>query len=577
MIHRRKKMRNGKILKVLALIMCALMLMTSLAACSRKDTESQGEIKKEDTKKETEDGNTADAEAEEPEEVDPFGKMEEPITVKVVRSQDDTLKFEPGNPDKDSLEVNTYTREYDEQLNVTLEYLWTAPNDQYANKWNLAIASGDLPHMAMVPLDVFAMLAEADMLADMTDLFETYASPLYKEAAYADDGLAMKFSTIDGRLMGLPITGAQADNQPMLFIRKDWLDNLGLEAPKTMDEFYEVAKAFRENDPDQNGEKDTWGWAASDYMNPVTCDMGGFFNGFNAYNDIWIEKDGELVWSTIQPEAKDALVMLNKMYEEDIIAPDFAVKSPWDVAEGIVSEEIGMVYGIFWTPMHKIGTNLENNPEAEWIVVPIPSVSDVPTPQASAAVLATLVVLKDFEHPEAAVKLMNLDLELMTNGDPKVYGTDEDNINIFLYRLASQMYMPWKNLNAQRLIEEANKTGDFSKLNAENMRTVDDMQKAEDGDRSKLPTELVFGENGSFSVVDDYLASGGVVNNQYLYINTETMTEVMGVLQEKTNETYFKIMMGDSLDTFDAMVEDWYKNGGDIITEEVNAWYQSNK
>lgn len=570
-------MRNEKFLKVIALLMCALMLMTSLAACSTKDTESQEETKKEETKKDTEDGDTADADAEEPEEVDPFGKMEEPITIKVVRSQDDTLKFEPGNPDKDSLEVNTYTREYDEQLNVSLEYLWTAPNDQYANKWNLAIASGDLPDMAMVPLDVFAMLAEADMLEDMTDLFETYASPLYKEAAYADDGLAMKFSTIDGRLMGLPITGAQADNQPMLYIRKDWLDNLGLEAPKTMDEFYEVAKAFRENDPDQNGEKDTWGWGASDYMNPVTCDLGGFFNGFNAYNDIWMEKDGKLVWSTIQPEAKDALAMLNKMYEEDIIAPDFAVKSPWDVAEGIVSEEIGMMYGIFWTPGHKITTNYQNNPDAEWIVVPIPSVDEVPKPQASAAVLATLVVLKGYEHPEAAVKIMNLDLELMTNGEPKVYGQDDDGINIFLYRLASQMFMPWKNLNAQRNISVARKTGDSSKLNAENLRTLEDIIKGEEGDRSVLYTDLIFGENGSFSVVDDYLASGAVVNNAYLYINTETMTEVQGVLGEMVYETFYKIMMGDSMDTFDAMVEDWYKNGGDIITEEANAWYQSNK
>ena len=58
---------------------------------------------------------------------------------------------------------------------------------------------------------------------------------------------------------GLPQLSAADGTCDLLWIRTDWLDNLGLKAPTTMDELLEVARAFRYDDPDGNGQDDTWG------------------------------------------------------------------------------------------------------------------------------------------------------------------------------------------------------------------------------------------------------------------------------------------------------------------------------
>jgi putative aldouronate transport system substrate-binding protein len=66
---------------------------------------------------------------------------------------------------------------------------------------------------------------------------------------------------LDGKMYGFPNPGAMTYVDGLV-IRKDWLDKLGLEMPKTLDDFLAVAKAFTEQDPDGNGQKDTYGFGA---------------------------------------------------------------------------------------------------------------------------------------------------------------------------------------------------------------------------------------------------------------------------------------------------------------------------
>src|SRR5205085_1615698 len=74
---------------------------------------------------------------------------------------------------------------------------------------------------------------------------------------YSDPDLS-KLVTVGGKAYGLqePAT-AQLYKRLSLVVRQDWLDKLGLKAPTTLDEFYDVAKAFTEKDPDGNGKNDT--------------------------------------------------------------------------------------------------------------------------------------------------------------------------------------------------------------------------------------------------------------------------------------------------------------------------------
>jgi putative aldouronate transport system substrate-binding protein len=113
-------------------------------------------------------------------EVDPFGKYDAPITVKVVRILDSTTKFDKSNPDTESLESNVWSKAYEEMLGIKLEYLWTPSGDQYDTKWTTAIASNDLPDMAAVDATVYKSLVKGGLVQDMTDVFDKYASDYYK-------------------------------------------------------------------------------------------------------------------------------------------------------------------------------------------------------------------------------------------------------------------------------------------------------------------------------------------------------------------------------------------------------------
>ena len=98
-----------------------------------------------------------------------------------------------------------------------------------------------------------------------------------------------------------------------------------------MDELIEVARAFRNDDPDGNGVDDTWGIG---FQKDIVTDDGaspgsyeGFFAAYGAYAKAWVKgEDGQISYSGINPGMKDALTQLNALYEEGLIDPDLASK-----------------------------------------------------------------------------------------------------------------------------------------------------------------------------------------------------------------------------------------------------------
>ena len=96
---------------------------------------------------------------------------------------------------------------------------------------------------------------------DITDEYKNYPN-----LAKAND-IVMNNISIDGRIYG--IYRARPLGRNGISYRRDWLENVGLEEPKTMDDLYNVLKAFTYNDPDQNGEKDTYGMTWCKWFGPL--------------------------------------------------------------------------------------------------------------------------------------------------------------------------------------------------------------------------------------------------------------------------------------------------------------------
>lgn len=85
----------------------------------------------------------------------------------------------------------------------------------------------------------------------------------------------------------------------------------------------------------------------------------------------------------------------------------------------------------------------------------------------------------------------------------------------------------------------------------------------------------MYGPGGSLGVLSDYVANQKVMDNQFYGAPTQAMVDKDGTLQKMQLETFTSIIMGESIDKFDQFVDSWKKLGGDQMTKEVNAWYQS--
>ncbi|HHV96155.1 MAG TPA: extracellular solute-binding protein, partial [Clostridiaceae bacterium] len=189
---------------------------------------------------------------------------EKPITIEVFEGINVTLP----TPDKDPI-----LQELQKRLGITLIMNTSLPANDYRNQLNVRIAGGDIP-------DVFWILSRADLLKHSKDGTILNLTPYIDRLTDVVKFLGeenMKAGYIGDQLYAI----SKAPNIPYgsYFLRKDWLDNLGLEIPKTLDEFIEVAEKFTYNDPDKNGIQDTIGLSGTSGWGAFAAVFGGYAIG----------------------------------------------------------------------------------------------------------------------------------------------------------------------------------------------------------------------------------------------------------------------------------------------------------
>ncbi len=193
-------------------------------------------------------------------------------------------------------------------------------------------------------------LTNAGLIQDLTEAYETYMTPLTKEVVYQEGVDPFEVVKIDQKVMGIPVLESSVEAVQYIWIRTDWLENLQLSPPKTMDDLLKISKAFTYDDPDQNGLHDTYGLALTQYIWDPAMGISGFMAGFGAYPEIWFENEGgEIEFGGIQPEVKDALLALQEMYKSGQIDEEFMFMDGNQVRGKITNGRIGMLYGEQWT------------------------------------------------------------------------------------------------------------------------------------------------------------------------------------------------------------------------------------
>ena len=176
----------------------------------------------------------------------PYGAYAETVKVTIGKPAVSSLDFLDPN---DNQANNSMTRLIKDRLNIEVELLWES--DEYANKLALEFATGELPDMFYMPESAYLLyrqLVDNGMLFDLGSIYDKCAGEymLYVNGTYNNRTLTA-FTEPDGAMYALASGNFDYNGHPQMWIRQDWLDALGLEAPKTLEDIENVLIAFRDN------------------------------------------------------------------------------------------------------------------------------------------------------------------------------------------------------------------------------------------------------------------------------------------------------------------------------------------
>ncbi|TDF92781.1 extracellular solute-binding protein [Paenibacillus piri] len=217
---------------------------------------------------------------------------------------------------------NPVVRKIEELTNTKLDITWVL-NSNYTDKLNVTIASNDLPQAVLVvnPQDsVIVNAAVSGFFWDVEPFLKDYPnlSKLDKDT--------LNNTRINGKIYGL--YRGRYPERIILYYRHDWLTNVGIkEAPKNVEEYYQMLKAFTFNDPNKSGKQDTRGITEDKTFGTYTFPL--LFGAPNGWGYI----NNQVIPEQMTKEYMDYLKFFKKLYDEKILNQDFATapqKKPTD-------------------------------------------------------------------------------------------------------------------------------------------------------------------------------------------------------------------------------------------------------
>src|SRR5690625_3499743 len=436
----------------------------------------------------------------------------------------------------------------EEKANVELDIDWV-PDNNYNERLNTAFATGTLPQVMSVGFQQMDQFKEAvrdeqfweigpylDEFENLSELKETVLDNL----------------KIDGKIYGL-YQGNPLSRQGIIY-RKDWADNLGISTPETTEEFYEMARAFTEDDPNENGKDDTIG--VTDRNDLIYGAFKTISSWFGTPNN-WGEKDGELLPEFMFPEYMEAMDFVKDLRDNEYMNKDFPVTSKDDQQDMFKNGTAGIYVGSMGdvVSIHKDALDLDpdvvydvqnyiEGPDGEYGIWAIPGYA------------SQLLFSKDAIESEEELKdILAFYDKLMTPEFANLvsWGVEGEHYNVTEDRAEvtddtekhDREVKPYMTLG----IGEPETNGSY-----EGYFTYDAKEKAE---------ELIKDN-------EDYL-----INDPTVPLESETDIEQGERLQEIINDATYNYMLGEiDKEGFEAEVEKWRQQGGADIIKEYNESFQ---
>ena len=365
------------------------------------------------------------------------------------------------------LEKDDILKYLNEKLGIDLDI--NVITSDYESKLNLEVSSGDAPDIMQVSAAQFKSLEKQGVFLPLEDILPTMENFMRRYPDVLED------ATLRYKDHLYFLNGRDADDQIIksyssIWIRKDWLEKLNLEIPRTLEDFKEVAIAFTTKDPDGNGINDTFGYTGQG-GNVANLDSmyawNPFLGAFGVGELNWIIKDGRLVYCPTTDEYREAIEWIRGFIETGAVDPDIMLMNTYDqIREKVYRNQVGMIY-MTWAEFIKAPYDeilYEMTPDAEWIQVDPPigpygdqydSCYNVPGYLQSGRVLSADLA----DNPEKLAKVIEyLDyivygegLNVVCYGIPGVHWNYDDNGNVVVTDRIDEVSYSWQHQNMGRL------------------------------------------------------------------------------------------------------------------------------
>ncbi|AYB45683.1 extracellular solute-binding protein [Paenibacillus lautus] len=424
-------------------------------------------------------------------------------------------------------------------FNVEYELL---PAENADEKLNLLVSSKDNYDLVKLNAAQFYNLASAGALEPIDELLESHGNYIKQSIKQESFGSA----TIDGKIFGIPETGAGVSIGEELVVRQDWMDELGLATPTTADELYNVLKTIKEKKK----------------VIPLTMSKDSLYGDiattFGILTD-WKEVDGKLVHRAEQPEMKEYITFMNKLYKEGLLDTETPINTAQKSIEKFSGGNAAMYKLAWWNAGTTIAALEKNFPEAKTSIIPYLKGKDgKAVVGAKANTTWYVAILKSSKNKEAAMEFLNAKMEPETF---KGIALGKEGVH---YEVKDEKYYPILPIFNDEL------------SNASSFLTGVDEEKYPIYWQARVRKDPIlqahfeaFQKNAEGIIVVDPMSTAPPI---------EAVSKNLLKLTTMLDDNVLQFISGAKpIDAYDQFLAQWRAEGGADMVAAANEWFQSTK
>lgn len=453
----------------------------------------------------------------------------------------------------------------EELTGYQVEVTWV-PDTSYTDKVSVILASGELPDI------IVAKGKDSNIISAVDDdtfwQLDDYI-PKFENLAKLNPDIQLNAS-FNGKTFG--IYRKRDTMRAGVMIRRDWLKNLGLETPTTVDEFTEMLRAFKTQDPDGNGKDDTYGiaipkWDGKNNFGPFD-QIATWFGAPNTYK---IDEGGNVVPDFLTDEYNEYLDYAKSLYDEGLINQDFAVLSTDNWNDEFVNDKAGVIIdmqsrGMELAKLMAKKHGVEGEDGSEWVTM----IANLKTDNGD-FVLPTSGYSGMLMIPKSSVETEDRLMEVLD----------------FIDKMNTEEGQMLVNKGIEGLNYEYDASGNYKQLKIEDEAAAA-QNKADLASFAQIGTNVVDivlpAELKGTQIESERIAirDGEDVKAKAVFNTAESLISEVQTLKGATLNTIISdartMYIAGQIDRagYDAEIERWRTSGGDELIEDLNALYKEN-